>query len=188
MGSGGDIFSFKRYFEDNFETVVRFAMCYVDSRQEAQDIAQETFIRLYENRSALRSPDAIRSYMYTTARNLCISRLRHHEVEAEFVRTEQEREREEDDELTFLKEATYQETLRLLHRAIDSLPRQSRQIILLGLDGKSNTEIATLMGISLNTVKTLKKSAYKHLRHSLGNLPEDYLLILLCVAASAWHG
>ena len=78
----------------------------------------------------------------------------------------------------FLHEITYQETLRILHQAIDTLPPQTRKIILLGLNGKNNNEIAEALNISVNAVKSLKKSAYTSLRGQLKD-PMLFLLFLL---------
>ena len=71
-----------------------------------------------------------------------------------------------------------QDTLRILHQAIDTLPPQTRKIILLGLNGKNNNEIAETLNISVNTVKSLKKSAYTSLREQLKD-PMLFLLFLL---------
>jgi RNA polymerase sigma-70 factor (ECF subfamily) len=68
--------------------------------------------------------------------------------------------------------------LRILHQAIDTLPPQTRKIILLGLNGKNNNEIAEALNISVNTVKSLKKSAYTSLRGQLKD-PMLFLLFLL---------
>lgn len=64
---------------------------------------------------------------------------------------------EEADDPVFLKEVTRQETFRILHTAIDKLPAQSKQIIMLSMEGLSNAEVGEKLGISVNTVKTLKK-------------------------------
>lgn len=77
------------------------------------------------------------------------------------------------------QEIIYQETLRLLHAAVSQLPKQSRKIILLGLEGKNNQEIAEEMGISINTIKTLKKNAYRFLREELKDFSPDMLFIVL---------
>ena len=78
----------------------------------------------------------------------------------------------------FLHEITYQETLRILHQAIDTLPPQTRKIILLGLNGKNNNEIAEALNISVNTVKTQMKIAYKTLREKLKQEQFSLLLFL----------
>ena len=86
----------------------------------------------------------------------------------------------------FLHEITYQETLRILHQAIDTLPPQTRKIILLGkvvfklviLEDMKYKDVADSLGISVNTVKSLKKSAYTSLRGQLKD-PMLFLLFLL---------
>ena len=68
----------------------------------------------------------------------------------------------------------------MLYKAIDQLPPRAREVILLNLDGKDNNEVAQVLNISLNTVKTLKKTAYTILRDLLS---KDYYLILLLLLA-----
>ena len=80
------------------------------------------------------------------------------------------------DDYDFLQEVTRQETMRMLYVAIDQLPPQTRNVILLNLEGKTNPEVAEELGISVNTVKCLKKSAYETLR---GTLSKNYFVILM---------
>jgi len=61
-----------------------------------------------------------------------------------------------------------------LYDAVDKLPSQTRSIILLNLKGFNNTEVERL-GVSVNTIKSLKKSAYVTLRTLLS---KDLLMIL----------
>ena len=68
-----------------------------------------------------------------------------------------------------------EESYRIISQAIDALPPQSARVIKLSLDGKQNKEIAELLGISVNTVKTLKYRSLESLKTSL----KDYFYILL---------
>ena len=160
------ITEFKSFFLGNFNTVVRFVLTFTADGDEAEDIAQETFLRLYERWDDLATPEETRSFMYTTAHNLSISRLRHQNVAAQYGQHLLEEGADREDPRV-AEEITYQETLRLLREAVDSLPRQMRQVILLSLDGKNNQETARLMGVSVNTVKTQMKIAYRELRKKL---------------------
>lgn len=155
---------FKTFFEAYFEPVYRFAKKYTEEDAIARDIAQETFIRLYERRTGFDAPEKAKSFAYATAHHLCLDYLKHHKITQQYSRYSLE----EEEKNFFLHEITYQETLRLLHQAIAELPQQTRTIILLGLEGRNNQEIAESLNISVNTVKTLKKSAYKRLREVLG--------------------
>ena len=68
-----------------------------------------------------------------------------------------------------------QETFRILHEAIDSLPPQTRQVILLCMEGASNADVGEKLKISVNSVKTLKKLGYAALRELLS---KEYLILL----------
>lgn len=157
--------NYRKFFNTYYEAAVRFAAHYLRDDSAAEDIAQEAFIRLHENRTAFNTPEKAKSFLYTTVKNLALNYLRHRKIEQDYLSTLDP----ESIERSFLHEITYQETLRLLHAAIDTLPDQTRRIILLGLDGKNNNEIAADLSISVNTVKSLKKTAYHHLRTLLGN-------------------
>ena len=181
MNNGFSKNDFKSFFLNYFHTVVRFAVAYLQDESECQDIAQETFIRLYQSWPSIETEEQARSFMYTTARNLCISRIRHQTIEEQFVLTELEKTNPDEPDENFYSEVTYQETLRLLRRAIDVLPAITSNYSA----GTEWHEVAEMLGISVNTVKTLKKGAYKSLRNSLGDLPEEMLVLLLVVLVSA---
>lgn len=68
-----------------------------------------------------------------------------------------------------------EETCRILTDAIDKLPDQMRAIMRLAMEGKKNGEIAEYLNVSVETVHTLKKIAYKKLRIYL----KDYYYFLI---------
>ena len=154
---------FELFFNTYYEPVYLFSLKYVREEPVAQDIAQNVFVSLYEKRENFYAIEKAKSFAYTTAHNLCLNHLRHSQIAQKYIS-----QREEEEEQNCLHEITYQETLRLLSFAISQLPPQTREIIQLGLEGNNNTEIADLLHISVNTVKSMKKSAYRRLREILG--------------------
>ena len=62
---------------------------------------------------------------------------------------------------------------------IEELPAEQRRIILLRIEGHSWDEIASKLGVSINTVKTQKSRSYKFLREKLGNSTYSVLLSLI---------
>jgi RNA polymerase sigma-70 factor (ECF subfamily) len=176
--------SFKSFYQMYFNSIIRFAMYYLEDNSEGEDVAQETFLKVYERWDTIGTEQQMRSYLYITAKNLCFDRLRHQNVKEEYrqqtVQNYHTAEKEDDDE-KFLSEVTYQETLRQLYKAINGLAPQTKRIILMGLKGKSNGEIAQELEISINTVKSLKKSAYKTLRNNVDKsiLTENAFAVLL---------
>lgn len=166
-----------------YKSIIRFAEYYLNDEHEGEDIAQETFLKVYEKWKDIETEEQVRSYLYITAKNLCIDRLRHQNVKEDFMELSIKENKINgiDEEESFLSEVTYQETLRQLYKAIDELPPQTKRIILLGLKGKSNNEVAEELNISVNTVKGLKKSAYKTLRNNVDKslLSENAFAMLL---------
>lgn len=169
---------YKAFFLKHFEAVFQFTRKFIGNTEDARDITQEAFIKLYERRADFDVPEKAKAFVYTTAHNRCLDYLRHKKIEQEYAK-EMLEETEEAEEPRFLQEVTYQETLRMLHEAIDRLPKQTRQVILESLDGKSNPEIAEALDISPNTVKALKRNAYQFLRNALGKQYYELLLFLL---------
>ena len=80
---------------------------------------------------------------------------------------------EEDEDYRLMREEMY----RALHRAVDELPERCRQVFELHLQGKKNEEIAQMLELSVETVKTQKKKAMHFLREWLGEL--FYILVAL---------
>ena len=97
---------FKIFFQEYFEPVYRFTRKYTADDDLARDVTQESFIRLYERRADFNTNEQAKSFVYLTARNLCLDHLRHKSIEKEYL--QQLPPLEEDP--TVLKEITLQET------------------------------------------------------------------------------
>lgn len=164
---------FKNFFESFFIPICQFIRRYT-GEEEVADIAQEVFVKVYEKWNEFDSSENAKAFLYTAARNLCLDSIKHKKAEHNYL-SEYARQSAADDPV-FLKEMTRQETFRILHTAINRLPDQSRHIILLCMEGLNNAEVGEKLGVSVNTVKTLKKNAYTTLRQLLS---KEYLILLL---------
>ena len=164
---------FEAFFRENFSAVYAFMKRYTQDDELAADLAQETFIRVFERREEIVSVDYGKAFLYTVARHLYWTHCKHQRaMENYFAQLDEN----DTDDYDFLQEVTRQETIRILYTAIDQLPPQSRRVILLNLEGKNNNEVAGELKISVNTVKFLKKSAYETLR---GLLSKNYFFVLM---------
>lgn len=130
-------------------------------------------MKLYESREEFETVDNAKAFLYTIARRLYFNHYKHLRVVENLY---PELSGEEANDENYLQEVTLRETIRILYAAIDRLPPQSKKIILLNLQGKNNNEVAEELNISVNTVKSLKKSAYMTLRKYVG---KEYLWLLI---------
>lgn len=145
---------------------------YTGERELSRDFTQEAFVRVFEHWGEFETEENAKAFLYTVARRIYLDHCKHQKIENQYQNRVNEEELEEYD---FLKEVTQQEVSRILYDAVDKLPSQTRSIILLNLKGFNNTEVAERLGVSVNTIKSLKKSAYVTLRTLLS---KDLLMIL----------
>jgi len=159
----GDKEAFNSFFESFYPSVFVFAFKFVRQKDIAEDIAQDAFVQFWKASSRTNPVKSAKAFIYTTARNACINYLRH--------------KRFCDDALSCqisYNDLSYEliieeETYSGLYRSIDSLSPRMKEIILLSLQGNRNNEIANKLDISINTVKTLKKNAYRDLKLKLSD-------------------
>lgn len=167
----GDANAFKELFNQLYPSMCVIARRYVDDTL-AEDIAQDAFVKLWNERETLLDIQSIKSYLYVSVKNLCLNHLRRNTVEDKYTSSI-----DQEDFFQFNNRVMEEETYRILQQAIDKLPEQRRKIMLLTLQGVKNQEIAERLGISVNTVKTLKYKSLKLLKESL----KDYFYILLLI-------
>lgn len=163
---------FRKFFNEFFPTVYNLLKKYTEEPEVAKDLAQEAFVKVYECKEEFETLENAKAFLYTVARHIYFNHYKHVKV-LEKSRSLLEYPEEENE--NFLQEVISQETIRVLYQAIDKLAPQSRNIILLNLQGKNNNEVAEELHISVNTVKSLKKNAYLILRKLMG---KEYLWIV----------
>jgi RNA polymerase sigma-70 factor (ECF subfamily) len=164
----GDSKALKHFFESFYPSVCIFARKYIKDMDVAEDIAQESFMEFWRRREQFYDLKALKGFIYTVARNKCLNQIKLSSIREDILRNQLF----SDD--FFYEMVQEEETYRILHQAINGLANQSKRIILLSLKGYKNSEIAEELDISVNTVKTLKKNAYKELRSKL----QDHVFLL----------
>ena len=165
----GDIHAFKQVYNNMFKSLCLYAYKILPDEDKVNDAVQEAFIILWNKREEFSSMTGAKGYLYTVVRNRIINVLRERKSEPLGVLPY--------DEIEFNYQITTEETYKLLHEAIASLPEQTQNVIRLSMNGHTNPEIAEELDVTVNTVKTLKKRGYNKLREQLKE--NIFLLILL---------
>lgn len=147
------------------DKIFRLALRITLDRAEAEDIVQDTLIRVWNKRDEWTNVDSAEAYCLTIARNLAIDRSQ--KMEARNVELTSETQ-EMPDALTPEKELERDEQLRLVHRLINGLPEKQRTIIQLrDIEGKSYKEIADILEISEEQVKVNLFRARQHIKSKM---------------------
>lgn len=130
------------------------------------DVVQEAFIELWKSRLTIESELHLKMFLYQVVRHRCLNCLKNKKVEEKYVQENFLLGGEGD----FANQVIEQEVHRLVIQEIDRLPPEQKKVVLLHLEGKDNLEIATIMQVSVNTVKTHKARARKALKTKLDEL------------------
>ena len=158
--------AFRELFSEFYNSLVLFAMGFVEQQDVAEDIVQEVFIAVWERDAQYPTYNAFRSFLYNSVKNAGLNHLKHKNVEEKYLASLNLEDEGDDIDLRMMEEELY----RLLFKTIDELPDKCRNIFLLHLEGKGNEEIALLLNLSILTVKTQKKRAMSYIRERLGRV------------------
>ena len=157
-----------------------YNLCYwfLGDAQEANDSAQEVFIKVFRSLRKFRFESAFSTWLYRIAANTCKNRLKSSEFrqKAKRVRFDnpgkiedgQYAEEIQDKTSSPMIELEKKERMMLIHKAIASLPTdQSTVVVLRDIEGLSYEEVANITGINSGTVKSRLSRARQQLRKKL---------------------
>ncbi len=149
------ILRFQAFFNKNFPKVKTFAQQLLKSEEDAEDIAQDIFVKLWENPDLWMSREKLDSYLYTVVRNHIYNFLKHKSVELDYLEMAAEKMRiaeldlpKPDDELRL------HELELLVQMTLERMPEQRRRVFSMSRkDGMTAQEIALKLNVSVRTVE-----------------------------------
>jgi RNA polymerase sigma-70 factor (family 1) len=157
-GSGD---AFTEFYSDNFKKLILVSEKYVGDVYVAEEIVQNIFLRIWEDKSILMNIKSIRSYLYRSVVNASINHVnrernivKHHAKIAENLSEEDIEALDEQNQL-----------IALLYDEIELLPDKCRQVFKMSrLEGLKYRDIASKLAISEKTVENHMGNALKILR------------------------
>lgn len=174
-----DVVAFRALYKSYYKALVSYSIQMVGEMEAAEDIVGNFFAILWEKKLSFRSFMSLQTYLYNSVRNASLNYLKHKDVESDYLQkvatNYKEHYFEGDEADDFFSEEIY----RLLFQAIDALPKRCREVFLLAMEGKKNDEIAAILQVSLETVKTQKKRGMSFLRTKLNDQSMKLLDFLL---------
>lgn len=157
----------RRLFDFYYKPLCVFALKYLDSFDESEDVVQEVFVRFWDRYKGKRFSGSVKSYLFYAVRNNSLKYINQQkkdifveigslsEVLIDVPQCEEEKEQQK----------------LLLHGEIEKLPDQAKKVFeLIVLEDLKYKEAAEELNISVNSVKTHLSRALKQLRGSLDTL------------------
>ena len=169
----GDGLAGRRLVDAHLASITRFAFRMLGSAAEAEDVAQETFLRLWRQAPTWEPRAKVSTWLHRVAHNLCIDRIRaRREVHVT------ELPEGEDPRPSISTQLEHLQAARALTDAMQALPeRQRAAITLVYYQGLDNREAAEVMGVHVDALESLlsraRRSMRKQIAESRATSPES---------------
>jgi RNA polymerase sigma-70 factor (family 1) len=151
---------FDKIFDSWYDPVRNFVYYKTGDAQTAQDIAQETFLRLWEKRETIKI-ETVKNLLFTIANNLFLNRLEHQKVVFNFANTYHQNNFSHAPDY----ELEMKEFDQKLQKAIADLDEKKRLVFLMNrIDEFTYNEIADNLGITVKAVEKRMEKAMGFLR------------------------
>lgn len=163
-------------FQHYYSVLKTVANYYIKNDLAAEDVVQEVFISLLHENQTFQTLNEVKYYLYAALKNKCLNHIRNQKVRDKYYKDTLSSQQEIDN---FWEQLMKEDIYSLLFEAIQKLPPQCRQVMLLSLEGMKLSEIAEKLQLSIDTVKEYKKNGKNKLQILLHNHKEALLVILL---------
>jgi RNA polymerase sigma factor (sigma-70 family) len=164
----GDAAAFRTLADSHLRKIMNFAYRLLNDRTEAEDVAQETFLRLWKEAGRFEPRARVGTWLHRIAHNLCVDRLRlRREKPSDHL--DEERASQEPGGLLDRKI-----TASTVERALAALPeRQRAAITLVHYQELGNVEAAEVMGVGVEALESLLARGRRTLRETLADLQSE---------------
>src|SRR5579871_1614147 len=176
----GEAEAFDRFVEHFRAKIFQYSWLMCGQREDAEEVAQETLLRVFESFAQLREPERVRAWVLRIAKNFCLMKRRRSVFAPERELSLEEYlpagagegatvKLEIADWSNLPEERLLQSELRqVLEQAIAGLPESYRAVVLLrDMEELSTEETAQILSVSLDTVKTRLHRARLAIRQEL---------------------
>ncbi len=172
----GEIKAFDDVYEKYARRLYVFALKYLKNKNEAEELVQSTFLKVWEKRKTLKCDTSFKSYIFTIAFNEICNLFRRRNSFAKFYH----------EEITQLSDVSHETeeqidfsfTLKQLDIIIKKLPEKQRIVFIKSrIEGKTSKEIASETGLSVGTIDNYVSDSVRFIRKNLTDIRTTAFLI-----------
>ncbi len=175
---------FEQIVREYWPRMFKFALIYTQNNETSQELVQDTFLVLWNNRAILKDNTNLITYLMVVLRNKCLNLLEQTRIRQLYIE-------EIDDETIYQRANLYvlqdeasqivesEDLHKAIERALSKLPEKTREVFMLSrYDGLKNQQIAETKNISQKTVEYHISKALQILKEEL---PQDYWIWIFLI-------
>jgi RNA polymerase sigma-70 factor (family 1) len=160
----GNLLAFNSLFKSYSSRLYRFAIGYLKSAEEAEELVQDVFTIIWEKRGDLKEGYSFRSYLFTIAFNLIRKNFRSRKYLSEYLKSGIK----EDLDLQTTDQISYDSLFQYVSDLVERLPAKRREIFIKSrYEGYTIREISDELNLSHKTVENQISRALKFIRAGL---------------------
>ena len=162
----GDAGQFESLFRSSYVSLVRCARTMIKDHDTAEEIVQDLFFRLWQDKENLKIESSLNGYLFRSVHNRCLHIIEHNRViarHAEEISYNQSENQESPSDIL-----NYKELQEKIARIIEKLPERCGKIFTMSrFEGLKYNEIAEKLSVSVKTVEANMGKALKEFRKEL---------------------
>ena len=162
----GDVRQFEMLFRSSYVSLVRYAKTLIRDHDDAEEIVQDLFFRLWQDREKINIESSLNGYLFRSVHNRCLHYIEHKKVverHSEEMSYQPEESPENPSDILHYKELQAK-----IARILERLPDRCGKIFYMSrFEGLKYNEIAEKMSVSIKTVEANMGRALKEFRKEL---------------------
>ncbi len=167
--AGGRGQAFKMLYDGYSEKVYNTALSYTKNHEEAEEITQDVFVKIFKSASTFRKESSVNTWIYRIVVNTSLNYVKKKNRFSLFKNTFNSSENIEFEHPGVLMEN--KENAARLYKAMEVLPASQKTAFILSfIEDLPRQEVADVMGVSLKAVESLLQRAKKNMRSELEKL------------------
>ena len=162
----GDIGQFESLFRSSYVSLVRYARTLINDQDTAEEIVQDLFVRLWQEREKIKIESSLNGYLFRSVHNKCLHHIEHMKVVERHA-----------EEMSSMKPGMNEDPSEILHYKelqariaviLERLPERCGRIFCMSrFEGLKYSEIAEKLSVSVKTVEASMGRALKEFRKEL---------------------
>lgn len=165
----GDIGAFEIVYHRYSRELYYLSMAYLNNVEASEDIIQEAFLYMWRKRGRLSENSILGAYLRRIVKNMCLNYIRHNKTiikHSKLISEDCSELFSPEEEFNEKTDVEFEEQIRSIKIILESLPCSCRKIFIMStIENLSYKDVSSRLGLSVNTIKTQMKIAYRKLRN-----------------------
>ena len=169
---------FEKLFHSSYSELCSYSNMFLKNLEASEEIVQETFVKLWENKNTLNITASVRSYLFRAVKNSCLNLIKHEKIKEKYKNHNEYENKNQFNSLD--EEIDALELEKKIRESIDLLPVERRKAFVMSrYEGLKYREIAEKLDISIKTVENQIGKALKFLKSELSEYMTTIIFLLI---------